>query len=227
MRSAIIGAYFAEDAARRREFAVASSRLTHRGWQAEVAALAVTEAAALARVHPGVPDATRVLAALARICEEREWQQCLSKIESCLRRNDSVAEFARGHGLERGVSGYSLHVVPVALFAWLRHEGDFRCALTAALDCGGDTDTVGATLGALCGASAGPESIPGEWIDSLAERPRSVTFIRALGQRLADQKEAGQSLGELHYFWPALIPRNLLFIVVILAHGFRRLLPPY
>src|SRR5205814_937981 len=46
MRSAIIGAFFATDANRRHEFVRASSRLTHTGWQAEIAALAVAEAAA-------------------------------------------------------------------------------------------------------------------------------------------------------------------------------------
>lgn len=28
-------------------------------------------------------------------------------------------------------------------------------------------------------------------------------------------------------FWPAIPPRNLLFLAIALAHGFRRLLPPY
>lgn len=28
-------------------------------------------------------------------------------------------------------------------------------------------------------------------------------------------------------FWPGLLLRNLIFLVIVLAHGFRRLLPPY
>ena len=31
----------------------------------------------------------------------------------------------------------------------------------------------------------------------------------------------------LPLFWPGLLPRNLLFLSVVLAHGIRRLLPPY
>ena len=31
----------------------------------------------------------------------------------------------------------------------------------------------------------------------------------------------------LPLFWPAFVPRNLLFLAVILFHGFRRLLPPH
>jgi len=58
----------------------------------------------------------------------------------------SVAEFADELGLRRGVTGYAYHSVPVALHAWLRHAGDYRSALTTALDCGGDADTVGRLL---------------------------------------------------------------------------------
>ena len=48
MRSAIIGVYFAADAAKRRAFVSASTRLTHTDPKAETAALAVAEAAAWA-----------------------------------------------------------------------------------------------------------------------------------------------------------------------------------
>lgn len=48
MRSGIIGAFFRDDPERRRNFVLASSRLTHRSWQAETAAMAVAECTALA-----------------------------------------------------------------------------------------------------------------------------------------------------------------------------------
>ena len=227
MRSAIIGAFFAENPQKRSEFVLASSRLTHKGWQAEAAALAIAEAAASVVAGPSAPDPSQVLPALGGLCNEREWLQRVSQIESALERNDSVSDFVRALGLEKGVSGYSLHVVPVALYAWLRHSGDFRSALVAALSCGGDTDTVGAILGALCGASCGAKNIPQEWIDGLIEWPRSVAFMRAAAQRLADQKEAGQPLAEVRFFSPGLIPRNIFFFAVVILHGFRRLLPPY
>ena len=55
MRSAVLGAYFADEPERRREFVLASSRLTHRGWQAETAALAVAESVALTMMNHGRP----------------------------------------------------------------------------------------------------------------------------------------------------------------------------
>lgn len=227
MRSAIIGAYFADDSEKRRNFVRASSRLTHKGWQAETAALAVAEAVAFAVTISAEFNAQQVLLKLRELSPEREWQEWLSRIESGLDTRAPVGEFARSCGLERGVSGYSLQVVSVALYSWLSHHGDFRSALCAALDCGGDTDTVGAIVGALCGASGGPESIPHEWIDGIVEWPRSVAFMRTVAERLGEQKVSNQSLGEVRYFWPGVLLRNVVFLFVVLWHGFRRLLPPY
>ncbi len=225
MRSSILGAYFADDAERRREFVFASSRLTHRGWQAETAALAVAECVALAVRTPASSLGVRVLERLRRLSEETEWQAILARVESALAANLSVSEFVRTLGLASGVTGYSLHVVPVAIYAWLRHPDDFRTALISALECGGDTDTVGAVLGAMTGASVGKRGIPGEWLDGIADWPRSVGFMERVGARLAEQKVAGGAFGPVPLFWPGLLLRNLLFLVVVLGHGFRRLVP--
>jgi ADP-ribosylglycohydrolase len=227
MRSAIIGAFFAEDAQRRREFVLASSRLTHRGWKAETAALAVAEAAALAASTPDRCDTAQLLPILRALSPDAEWQGRIAQIELALERNNTVQEFADSLGLKNGVSGYALHAVPVAIYAWLRHPDDFRSAMIAVLECGGDTDTVGAILGALCGASCGPNGIPCEWLDGIIEWPRSIAFTRAVAQRLTEQKQSHQSLGEVGYFWPGLILRNIVFLVIVLFHGLRRLLPPY
>jgi len=115
----------------------------------------------------------------------------------------------------------------VALYAWLRHPGDFRSTLTSALDCGGDTDTVGAIVGALSGAAHGKTSIPQEWRDQIWEWPASVAYMRKLAESLAEQKNTGRPARPLNYFWPAIPVRNLAFLVIVLAHGIRRLAPPY
>ena len=227
MRSAILGAFFDDEPGKRREFVLASSRLTHRSWQSDAAALAVAEAAALASKMGGTPEIERILSSLRELSTEGEWQTRLSDIEVCLNAGDSVADFVRRLGLERGVTGYSLYVVPVAIYAWLRHAGDFRAALTAAMECGGDTDTVGAILGALLGVSLGTNAIPQEWRNGLVEWPRSNRFILRVAQRLAEQKLAQQPLKPVPYFWPGQILRNLVFLVIVLVHGIRRVFPPY
>ena len=76
--------------------------------------------------------------------------------------------------------------------------------------------------GALVGASLGAADLPDSAVAGLADWPRSVSWMRRLAQRLAE----GPSR-PLPLLWPVLLPRNLLFLLVVLAHGFRRLLPPY
>src|SRR5579862_3728878 len=71
MRSAVIGAYFAEKPEKMREFVLVSSRLTHRSWQAETAALAVAESVALAITHPE-PDPSQILNILGALSLESE-----------------------------------------------------------------------------------------------------------------------------------------------------------
>ena len=225
MRSAIIGAVFANDPERRRAFVLASTRLTHRSWQADAAARAVAECAAMA-ITGRHREVSPVLAVLAELSPETEWQAILGKLKTSLAAGQSVADFAVGLGLRRGVTGYSLHVVPVAVYAWLRHPDDFRTALTAGLDCGGDTDTVGAVLGALSGAALGQAAIPPEWLNGIWEWPRSRTFVGKVAARLGEQTVTGRPAGSIGCFWPAIPLRNLLFLGVVLVHGFRRLAPP-
>jgi hypothetical protein len=95
---------------------------------------------------------------------------------------------------------------------------------------GGDADSAGAIVGGIAGATLGAGAIPAEWINGLLEWPRSVTWMRRLAERLTRQFPRGGSPvreGPLPLFWAGLVPRNLFFLSVVLAHGFRRLLPPY
>ena len=225
MRSAIIGAFFANDPQRRRTFVLASSRITHRSWQSDTAALAIAECAALA--FNSENDRALILDRLRALESEREWNSRLDSIQTSLAASHTVAQFAESIGLSRGVTGYSLHVVPLAIFAWLRHPDNFRAALTEALNCGGDTDTVGAILGAISGAALGESAIPAEWLHSIAEWPRSSRFIRSLATKLVDQTRSATALGAASYFWPAVVPRNVFFLGIVLLHGLRRVFPPY
>jgi hypothetical protein len=82
-------------------------------------------------------------------------------------------------------------------------------------------------VGALCGATGSAEAIPQEWLGHLRDWPRSVAFMRAVGKRMADQTQSRHALSSVGYPWPGVIPRNLLFFLIVVIHGLRRLLPPY
>lgn len=230
MRSAILGGYFHDQPEMLRQFVAASTQLTHTDPKAAVGAEAVARLAAWAVEHdPEAPPTgqaiTRLLVELAP--QDQAWCQWIERMQTAFASKASVVEFAGALGLARGVTGYVYHTVPVAVYAWLRHHGDFLATVEAALDCGGDTDTVGAIAGALAGATVGAARIPERWLQGIVDWPRSVRLLHAVADRLADQLRRGHPLGEVSYPWPAVVPRNLFFLLLVLLHAFRRLAPPY
>lgn len=230
MRVAVIGAFFAADPQRRAAYVAASTRLTHTDPKALIGASAIAELAAwIVRDRLTQPPSLEAFIALlrARGPDDRGWQSLIDAIDHAAWENRTVAELADRLGLGKGVTGYVYHTVPIAAYAWFRHGGDYRQALTAALDCGGDTDTVGAIVGALAGAMVGEPGIPEAWRAGVADWPRSLPLLRTLAERLAAVAASGQPAAPVHYFWPVIPARNLGFLLIVLAHGFRRLLPPY
>jgi hypothetical protein len=118
----------------------------------------------------------------------------------------------------------------MAIYCWLRSLHDLRQAVESVIALGGDTDTTGAIVGGLAGATLGEIAIPQEWIEGICEWPRSVHWMRKLAARLAQrfsQPDNPDAIGPLPLFWPGFLARNLIFLVIVLIHGFRRLLPPY
>ena len=169
------------------------------------------------------------LLALLRRCgpKDCDWQGLVDSIAQAARDGASVSALAERLGLDKGVTGYIYHTVPVVVYAWFQQGGDFRATLTAVLDCGGDTDTVGAIVGALAGALGGEDDIPADWRAGVVDWPRSLPLLRTLADRLATVTAIDRPAAPVRYFWPAIPLRNLLFLLIVLLHGFRRLLPPY
>ena len=132
-----------------------------------------------------------------------------------------VGAFAIELGLQRGITGYSYHTVPVALYAWLRHYGDFRAGLESVLVLGGNTDSVAAIAGALLAINS---PIPEEWLAGLADFPISRRYLERLGDALSTK--IGDGAARLPGFsWIVLPLRNAICLGVILTHLIRRRLP--
>jgi ADP-ribosylglycohydrolase len=234
MRSALLGVCLGDDPERLRAYVRASTRLTHTDPRAERGALLVALAAhhGAAQGPGGVSAPAFLASARAALPDlDAELAGLLDRVEQHLAAGHTPAELALALKLKRGVSGYVYHTVPVALFCWLRAGADFRRVVEDAIALGGDSDTTGAIAGALAGATAGASAIPAAWLHGLLEWPRSVRWMRALAGRLVlafpGSGQAGRSQGPLPLFLPGLLPRNLLFLGVVLAHATRRLLPPW
>jgi ADP-ribosylglycohydrolase len=221
MRAAVIGLFHANDVERRRAFIEASTRITHTDPKACAAAMAVAESAAwIVRPNRG-EVASDLLPVLRSLSSEPAWLAAIGEMAEHIAADRTVAEYAATLGLVQGVSGYAFHSVPVALYGWLRHRGDFRRALTAVLDCGGDTDSTGAITGALAALETGVTGIPIEWLSRIANWPRSIRSLRRLGSSV----DSAQPVRRRMLHWPFFLIRNLLQLIVVLCHGVRRLIP--
>lgn len=218
MRTAILGAYFHDRPELLRAYVSACTRLTHTDTRAETGALAIAQVVAWDIQHPNNPIGA--LSLLTAESKDPEWTALLKKMDAAYHSGLSVSEFAFKLGLQKGITGYIYHTVPVAIFAWLRHYGNFEAGVKAVIACGGDTDTVGAITGALLGTGVGVEGIPENWRDGIAEWPRSLALLQRVATSLAEQKTSGVPTKPVHYFWPALIPRNIFFLFVVSLTAF-------
>ena len=236
MRSALLGVCFGDDPPKLRALVRAASRITHSDPEAEMGALVVAVAAWCS--SRGVSSPKQVLATLeahvgggSSLVIEKVGL-AIASVEA----GESTEEFAERLGCEQGITGYIVHTVPAAMHAWLRHPDDYRAGVLEIVRCGGDTDTSAAIVGAIIGGGVGREGIPTDWIDGVIEWPRTVAWMERLGDRLARECHEARSSGPaprparaaaLAINVPGLLLRNVVFLLIVLTHGFRRLLPPY
>jgi ADP-ribosylglycohydrolase len=225
MRAAILGATI-EDVFKLLEFVRTSSRLTHTDPKAEFGAIAIALAAREASLKDAV-DANRWLEVVSRSMpgDATELLELLRSAVTSVENGQSTSHFARSLGLERGITGYTYHTVPIAVHSWLSYPNDFRKSVIAVIECGGDADTTAAIVGGIVGARVGKEGIPADWLGGIWEWPRSVSWMQSLGIELSQAWPNCSSAPVVNPI--AVMLRNSLFLAIVLSHGFRRLGPPY
>ena len=230
MRAPILGVVLGEDTDELKRFVKAATAITHRDPKAYQAALAVALAAhQSAGDDKATPESFRVtLANLLAADDASEFLELVALAEKSAAGGEPVSTFAATIGSRNGISGYSFHTVPCVLQAWFRHPEDFAAGLQDIIKTGGDADTAGAIFGGISGARAHKAGIPAPWRENIAEWPRSMRWIEALANALADA-HANPTVNTRcpRYFWPGIIVRNALFLIFVFSHGLRRLLPPY
>jgi ADP-ribosylglycohydrolase len=225
MRSALIGVCVESDDALV-EAVRASTRVTHTDPKAEEGALLIARAARLAQTGANLGPRELISSAAASVAGN-ELRMILLSVVDALAVGMSCADFAKSQGWSRGISGYVNQTVPAALYCWAHSPDDFRQCVENAVLLGGDSDSVAAITGAICGANLGSDAIPSEWVECLAEWPRTTDWIRSLAKELAAALENGKVTDPPPMYWMATFPRNALFTAVVILLGFRRLFPPY
>lgn len=215
MRSPVVGAIFAEDVARRRTLAQALAEVTHTDPRAVAAAVFAADAAAAC----ALADNRRPPAFETGIeaCDNPPLREALRRAAELAARPGAVEAAAR----EIGTGGCSLQAVPFALFCFLRHAGDPEGAIRCAAEAGGDADTTAAIAGAWAGTFHGERGLPARLVAKLHDGPFGPSHLRALAASI------GRGAPPPPWSPARALLRNALLAPVILAHGFRRLLPPW
>jgi ADP-ribosylglycohydrolase len=188
MRATILGAAVA-DKVLLGELIQASTRLTHTDPKAEqgawVIALATRVACEQDRVNP-----QHFLEGVESHLDEtaQELLTLLRQAVESVERGETTPTFAQSLGLDKGVSGYMLHTVPVVIHAWLSLPDNYPQAIQALISCGGDTDSTAAMAGGIIGAAVGKAGIPEEYLARLLEWPRTVAWMQLLAEQLAEAR---------------------------------------
>lgn len=91
---------------------------------------------------------------------------------------------------EVGTSGHVGQCVPAAIWVLLHHRLNFRAAMRSIFRAGGDTDSIGAIVGAVIGAQLGVGGLPSEW-----SRVQHRDYLCWLADRLAVPTAAPEGAG--------------------------------
>ncbi|MDJ0676219.1 MAG: ADP-ribosylglycohydrolase family protein [Calothrix sp. MO_167.B42] len=227
MRAAILGVAI-DNVTHLGELVRISSRMTHTDPKAEYGAFAIALAARIVCQRYQVSGDDFLCQLKSYLGQEAsEFTYLIHEVVSSVNNGESTVEFAAKQGLSKGVSGYVYHSVPVAIHIWLSHQHDFRAAIMTVVECGGDTDSNAAIVGGIVGAAVGKEGIPREWLNRLLEPSRNVKWMENLGIQLDSSIQLGIPRQPIKLLFVTTLLRNAFFLLIVLFHGFRRLLPPY
>lgn len=151
--------------------------------RAGAVALAMAMSMALGRQNTTRKIATQAL--LKRIARPLVVETGLaSKMEAVGRLVDAMAKAPEAARV-LGSGPRADQAVPLAIFCFLRWAPDFEAVITSAVLAGGDTDSVAAMSGSLCGALVGEEVIPAKWLARLESgEGKGTTYVRGLADEI-------------------------------------------
>jgi poly(ADP-ribose) glycohydrolase ARH3 len=190
MRIAPIGFFFYDDVMKLREAAIQSSMITHRhpkgiaGAVAQATAVGIATRKGLKRETVDVEGFIDLLIGDA------------GEIDPEMVHQLKTIKGIEGSGLEPIIDAIRSHfycdvsaigAVPPAIASFLLTRG-FKESVVVAVNCGGDTDTLGAMSGAIAGAYYGYSQIPRQWLVALENEGKGRDYILSLADRLTDWK---------------------------------------
>jgi len=178
MRVAPVGLLYSRNLEKLRKIAYQSSAITHSHELGKEGAALQACAVALALNTPSDEDIDReaFLSRLQNFIQNQLYKDKVTRIRELPGEQDKAKVIAvLGNGIEAPRS------VPTAIYCFLRQPQSYKDTVIYAISLGGDTDTIAAMAGAICGAYLGIEAIPSEWRAKLENRE----YIESLAENLA------------------------------------------
>lgn len=126
----------------------------------------------------------------------------------------------------KGITGYIYDTVPAVVQAWQRYRERPMDGLNFLIQQGGDTDTVAAIFGGIVGVRYGKqmfEAMSGTWCEPVL-RPSFFMTLAQQAEQVYQTREPAKPIG---FAGLRTVLRNIFFFIIVLLHGFRRLLLPY
>jgi ADP-ribosyl-[dinitrogen reductase] hydrolase len=226
MRTPIIALYYAHDREKRQSFIKASTEITHRNADAIAASQGMGNFIAWLAVHGTLPNKISLKEILSDIAEpDKIWthyvnitvdnlDKPMNEFIHILYRHSHFSDKAIHIG---GVSGYIMHTAPFCLYVLYHMQNKqnnthtnqnnelYQNAFKLIIEAGGDTDTIGAIVGACLGVLGAVNFEP-----ALFKLFPFIDF-KATQERLIYQ-----------HFWKKLLLKNLCCIPLVIAHVFVR-----
>lgn len=221
MRAALLGVVFHDDMEKRSIYNRCQTSITHTDPKAEFCSRAIVELAALFSSSAPNLSLDGIIRQITFADADSNYRALVEAIHHSLSQSQTLSELMQSLGANprKGISGYCYHTLAAVLYCGHTNGWHALKALPAIWSAGGDTDTTGAILGALCGTLHGPRSFPPQWARHIQEFPTTVDQFHALATAtIAEQPYTIRP--SLH---PLLLVRNLLFLITVLSHGLARL----
>ena len=163
MRSAPIGAYFAEDIKRVVAEAKASGEVTHAHPDGQTGAIAVALAAAW-MVRSGDSAETQGQALVEFVLENLPQTETYHRLRQALKVPFEESPLTAASVLGNGGKIIASDTVPFCLWCAARHSRNYEEAIWSTVSVYGDIDTNCAIVGGIVALAAGREAIPKEWL---------------------------------------------------------------
>ncbi|MFC5003268.1 ADP-ribosylglycohydrolase family protein [Dactylosporangium cerinum] len=178
MRVAPLGAFHSGDSRSAALDAMRTAEVTHAHSEGILGAVAVAVAAAeagWARLIAAPLEPVELLDAVLAYQVDSQVKSGLVRARELI--GVSVAEAA--YTLGNGSQVLAQDTVPFALWAAATHLDDYRAAILACVEAGGDVDTTAAIVGGVVAAAVGRGAIPRDW---LAHREPLPAWVRTAGE---------------------------------------------